>query len=164
VPAGTPGAKWLLTNLYNRVQPLIRYEVDDVLTLSPEPCACGRPFALIASIGGRSDEVLRLPASEGAGEVPVQPLALEMAVEGVAEVSEYAVRCGPAEILVTAAPRPGADGEAVRVALAEALTAALRHAGARPPPVRVELVERFERRAERMGKRRLVTVEKGDGG
>ena len=35
VPAGVPGAKVLVTNLYNRVQPLIRYEVGDVVTLSP---------------------------------------------------------------------------------------------------------------------------------
>lgn len=161
VPAGTPGAKWLLTNLYNRAQPLIRYEVDDILTLSETPCPCGRPFALIKTIGGRSDEVLRLPALEGDSFVPVQPLALEMAIEAVADVSEYAVRCREDEIRLTVAPRTGADGAAMREPLARALEAAVRRAGGRPPAIRVEVVERLERRRDKMGKHRLVTVEKG---
>ena len=33
----------LVTNLANRVQPSIRYEVDDHLALATEPCTCGRP-------------------------------------------------------------------------------------------------------------------------
>src|SRR5205823_10944439 len=46
VPDGTPGAKVLVTNLYNLVQPLIRYEVGDVVTVSPSPCPCGSPLPL----------------------------------------------------------------------------------------------------------------------
>src|SRR5205814_955593 len=41
VPAGTPGTRVLVTNLVNLVQPLIRYEIGDVVTLSPRPCPCG---------------------------------------------------------------------------------------------------------------------------
>jgi phenylacetate-coenzyme A ligase PaaK-like adenylate-forming protein len=57
VPAGQPGEKVLITNLYNFVQPFIRYEVDDVATLSPGPCPCGNPMPLIVGVEGRSDEV-----------------------------------------------------------------------------------------------------------
>lgn len=56
VPSGTPGAKVLLTNLMNFVQPIIRYEVDDVITISPEPCSCGNKLPLISSIAGRSND------------------------------------------------------------------------------------------------------------
>jgi phenylacetate-coenzyme A ligase PaaK-like adenylate-forming protein len=41
VPDGRPGSKVLVSNLYNRVQPLMRYEVEDAVTLSPRPCPCG---------------------------------------------------------------------------------------------------------------------------
>jgi phenylacetate-coenzyme A ligase PaaK-like adenylate-forming protein len=41
VPDGLPGSKVLITNLFNFTQPLIRYEVTDMLTISPEPCPCG---------------------------------------------------------------------------------------------------------------------------
>jgi phenylacetate-CoA ligase len=56
VPDGTPGSKVLVTNLYNRVQPLIRYQVEDVVTMSPSACPCGNPFPLIASIAGRTED------------------------------------------------------------------------------------------------------------
>lgn len=56
VPDGTPGSKVLVTNLYNRVQPLIRYQVEDVVTMSPSACLCGNPFPLIESIAGRTED------------------------------------------------------------------------------------------------------------
>lgn len=58
VPPGQPGEKVLITNLYNPVQPFIRYEINDVVTLSPDPCPCGWPLPLIVKVAGRTDEVL----------------------------------------------------------------------------------------------------------
>jgi phenylacetate-CoA ligase len=55
VPHGTAGAKVLVTNLTNYAQPLIRYEVPDRITVSPDICRCGRPFTTIARIDPRSD-------------------------------------------------------------------------------------------------------------
>ena len=42
VPDGEPGARLLVTNLYKRTLPLIRFEVSDVVVLDRTPCACGR--------------------------------------------------------------------------------------------------------------------------
>jgi len=56
VPDGTPGAKVLLTNLTNHVQPIIRYEIDDVITITSEPCPCGNPLPRVKSIAGRSND------------------------------------------------------------------------------------------------------------
>jgi phenylacetate-CoA ligase len=53
VPHGTAGAKVLVTNLTNYAQPLIRYEVPDRITLSPDICRCGRPFTTITRIDPR---------------------------------------------------------------------------------------------------------------
>lgn len=58
VPPGQPGDKVLVTNLYNTVQPFIRYEVNDVVTLSPSACPCGSPLPLVLHVEGRTDEVL----------------------------------------------------------------------------------------------------------
>jgi phenylacetate-coenzyme A ligase PaaK-like adenylate-forming protein len=58
VPAGEPGEKVLLTNLANYVQPFLRYEVGDVVTMSPTPCPCGSLFPLILQVEGRTDEVV----------------------------------------------------------------------------------------------------------
>lgn len=58
VEPGRPGEKVLVTNLYNSVQPFIRYVVEDVVTMSPSPCPCGSPLPLILSVEGRKDEVV----------------------------------------------------------------------------------------------------------
>ncbi len=56
VPNGTPGSKVLLTNLYNLTQPIIRYEIDDIVTISAKPCKCGSLLPLIESVDGRSKD------------------------------------------------------------------------------------------------------------
>jgi hypothetical protein len=73
VAAGQPGARLLVTNLYNLVQPLLRLEVTDLVTLDPDPCRCGRILVRASTIHGRSDDVLSLPARDG-GRVAVHPL------------------------------------------------------------------------------------------
>jgi len=45
LPDGQMGTRWLLISLYNRTQPLIRYEVTDMLCRSEETCPCGRRFS-----------------------------------------------------------------------------------------------------------------------
>jgi putative adenylate-forming enzyme len=69
VPAGEQGARVLLTVLFRRTQPLIRYELSDLVRPSVhEHCACGRPFALLENIEGRAIEVLYFPATSGKQE------------------------------------------------------------------------------------------------
>ena len=58
MPPGTPGARVLVTNLHNLVQPIIRLEIADVMTMHPDPCPCGRPLTRAAAIDGRHDDVL----------------------------------------------------------------------------------------------------------
>jgi len=58
VEPGRPGEKVLITTLYNQVQPFIRYEIGDVVTMSPAPCPCGSPLPLILQVQGRTDEAV----------------------------------------------------------------------------------------------------------
>ena len=61
VPPGTEG-RVVVTDFNNAASPLIRYEVGDIGTMSPdEPCACGRPFPRLARVDGRSQERLYTP-------------------------------------------------------------------------------------------------------
>ncbi len=62
-----PGAaadSMLVTNLVNRVQPLIRYEMNDLIVLG-DKCPCGSAFRVIKKILGRHDDVLYLTDSSG---------------------------------------------------------------------------------------------------
>jgi phenylacetate-coenzyme A ligase PaaK-like adenylate-forming protein len=74
VPPGTPGHKMLLTNLVNHAQPLIRYELSDSVILAGGPNPLGLPYARIAAIDGRSDDIITLPAPRGL--VAVYPFRL----------------------------------------------------------------------------------------
>jgi putative adenylate-forming enzyme len=51
------GHKMVLTNLINYAQPLIRYEMNDMIVLD-EPCSCGSSFRTIEKIIGRRDDNL----------------------------------------------------------------------------------------------------------
>jgi putative adenylate-forming enzyme len=69
VPPGQVGAKVLLTVLYRRTQPLIRYEVTDMVRVSTrEPCPCGRPFAQLEAVVGRAGEGLHFQTLTGKEE------------------------------------------------------------------------------------------------
>ena len=70
VPPGQKGANVLLTNLYNSVQPFIRYEVDDAVMMSPTPCLCGSVLPLIRSIDGRSKDTLWIEREGRYQELP----------------------------------------------------------------------------------------------
>jgi len=61
---GTPAARMVVTNLVNRAQPLIRYEMNDLIVLG-EPCPCGSAFRVIDRVIGRHDDVLYFSNVEG---------------------------------------------------------------------------------------------------
>ncbi|MDI1431971.1 glycosyltransferase [Polyangium sorediatum] len=57
VPVGTPG-EVLLTDLYNRAMPLLRYRNEDVAVAKAGACACGRGLPRLASVEGRVLDLL----------------------------------------------------------------------------------------------------------
>jgi phenylacetate-CoA ligase len=51
----------IVTDLLNFGMPLIRYKIEDVGSLSEEPCSCGRGLPLLKSLTGRSTEFILTP-------------------------------------------------------------------------------------------------------
>lgn len=83
----------LLTNLVNRVQPILRYNLGDRITLRPDPCPCGNPFPAIR-VEGRTDDVLRFQNPQGLF-LPVLPLALWATIKQTPGISRFqAVQTG----------------------------------------------------------------------
>jgi phenylacetate-coenzyme A ligase PaaK-like adenylate-forming protein len=83
VPPGVPGEKLLVTVLFGRTQPLIRYELSDTIIPSDRlRCPCGRPFALIEGIQGRIEDALGFLTGSG-GQVTVQPAVVHGVMDGV---------------------------------------------------------------------------------
>ena len=87
VPPGQRSHTTLLTNLANHVQPLIRYDLGDQLTVSPAPCGCGCTLPVV-DVLGRRDDVITMPGRDGR-PVTLLPLALTTVLEDDAGVFDF---------------------------------------------------------------------------
>jgi phenylacetate-coenzyme A ligase PaaK-like adenylate-forming protein len=157
VPDGTPGHHLLVTNLWNRTQPLIRYELSDIAVIDSSRCECGRTLRRIVAIEGRSDDILILRGRDG-GEVPVHPLAVRSPFAALPELRQYQVVYDDTSLLVRAVPAAGAAPELVERRVREALGAKLESLGVVVPEIRVELLEALARDAGHTGKFKLIEV------
>lgn len=140
VPPGVFGAKVLVTVLFSRTQPLIRYELSDSIRLSADVCPCGRTFGLVDTIQGRQEDVVVLPGPDGA-EVTVHPLAFHDVLDRVPAGEWQVVQQGDALRLLAAAPGRAFDGRLVTQAIRERIEAL----GARPTAVDWEIVPSIPR-------------------
>jgi phenylacetate-coenzyme A ligase PaaK-like adenylate-forming protein len=82
VPTGMYGDKLLITTLFSRTQPLIRYELSDSVQLATDPGSRGWPFARIVGIQGRTSDILHLPGVAGA-EVAVHPITFHHVLDSL---------------------------------------------------------------------------------
>lgn len=151
VAPGTWGAKVLVTVLFSRTLPLIRYEMTDSPMLSGARCDCGRPYALISGVQGRSDETLWLPGSSG--KVAVHPVVFHGVLEAVpARGWQVVLERDQLRVEILG---PGPDFDPQR--LASEVSAAVATTGASAPRVAVVVVPEIRRGAT--GKAPLVRVE-----
>jgi putative adenylate-forming enzyme len=97
VPEGQDD-RLLVTVLFSRTLPLLRYELDDRIRLATTPCACGSPYRVVELIRGRTDASLRL-ATEHGGTVVVYPSTFYDAIGPVA-VRGWQVRQTPSGLTV----------------------------------------------------------------
>lgn len=99
VPPGRLSHGALVTNLANSVQPIIRYQIGDQISLSPETCSCGSPFPMIDVIG-RTDDTLVF-AMAGGASFRVLPLAIATVAEETPGVAAcQIIQRGPSRLLV----------------------------------------------------------------
>lgn len=129
---GTTSTRLLVTNLMNPVLPLIRYELDDAVTVSTEhgACACGSSFKKIDRIAGRTEDLFQY------GDMFVEPFALQTVIGHEPAVLEYQVRQtsrGAHFLLKSSGPFDD-------VRLAADLACALENQGLSDPEVTLECV------------------------
>jgi phenylacetate-CoA ligase len=157
VADGEPAAGLLVTSWVNQTVPIVRYLIDDPVTIVSEPCACGRSTRRIVSLTGRQEDTIRLSGADGA-IVAVHPNHFEETIEERSEVARYqVVHCAEA-ITVSVVSREGYGSEWTHE-LAGTLASRLRELGAQPPPVQVELVDELTRPANAGAKLKVVRSE-----
>ena len=143
VPPGVYGAKLLITTLFSRTQPLIRYELNDSVRLSTEAHSCGLPFAVLESVQGRVEDALDLPAISG-GQVAVQPLVFNRVMD-ILPVSGWQVaqQSDNGLLVLLTGVRDGLADDA----LVDRLARSLAQEGAHVPYIRVQRVEAIPKTA-----------------
>ena len=136
VPPGTRSDKAYITVLFNTVQPMIRYELTDPLTVLDGPCPCGTTLMRVDDIEGRSDDAFTY-----GGGVVVHPFALRSVLGRTSEVIEYQVRQTARGVDVSIVCEAAPDTAAIE----HDLRAALAKAGVAAPEARVTVVEALPR-------------------
>jgi phenylacetate-CoA ligase len=155
VPDGSPANKILITNLFNYTQPLIRYVVSDMITISPEMCPCGRPLRLIAKMEGRSDDIVYLKDLRGR-DIPVHPIHFASIMGLFREIKEYQVVHEEDGLHIGIVLREKTSEGEIASMLKEKLRGNLESLGASCPDIHVQFVEKMKRDSRLMGKLKLV--------
>jgi phenylacetate-coenzyme A ligase PaaK-like adenylate-forming protein len=131
VPDGTTSSRVLVTNLHNRTQPLIRYELTDRFT----PAGTSAAGFLQATVDGRADDGFRY------GDLAVHPSVLTTALLQTAAVREYQVHQTPRGVTVAVV----ADADFDHRALTAGIEGSLSQAGLTDPEVSISRVEAITR-------------------
>ncbi|MFB6141161.1 MAG: phenylacetate--CoA ligase family protein [Halosimplex sp.] len=156
VEPGTPSDTVLITSLSNRVQPIVRYDLGDSITLYDERCPCGSAFPVV-EVGGRQGDVLKFETDQGE-EVPIFPLALSSVVEEVPGVRRtQIIRTAPSTLSVRFDGTSDATEEEIWTQIERHVQSFFRDQGI--SRVTVEAASESPRREERSGKFRHVWSE-----
>ena len=98
-PRGTASDSVLLTDLVNRTQPLIRYEMGDRIMVKEDPCECGRTLTPIR-VEGRTRTLITFRNPHG-DRVSLHPSVVESLFFDMPEILQYQiVILGPDEMRI----------------------------------------------------------------
>lgn len=77
----------IVSQVFRRTLPLLRYRMNDVVVLDDVPCPCGSAFRVIAAVEGRCDDVFYVPRRDGSlkGVFPDQLRRAALETDGVRE-------------------------------------------------------------------------------
>jgi len=154
-PDGVAGAKLLITSFIKRTQPLLRYEISDMVALTTAPCPCGRPLARMVSVQGRSDDVLRMTGTDGR-TITVHPLTLSGPMAGLPELRQYKIIHDDGGLHVLVMLRDAAPADEVSRRIEETLRSKLLAAGVADPRLDVKIVAELPREQGHSAKFKLI--------
>ena len=128
VPPGEASHTTLITNLANRVQPVVRHDLGDRITVRPEPCWCGSPLPAVRVEGRRNDALVFHHAGRRVTLAPLGLITLVSSVPGIAMGSQF-VQTDARTLSVRVGFLPGSDEAGLWAELERRLRAHLRAHG-----------------------------------
>jgi putative adenylate-forming enzyme len=139
VPPGTPSKQTLVTDLHKTSQPIVRYALNDILTVSPQMCSCGSSFRVIEQVQGRADDVFWGARADGRGLQFVFPDYIRRAIVVVGDqIEEYQVtQRSPDAVAVRLQVSEGTESEPLAAAIADGIRRVFQSYDCHPPEVEV---------------------------
>lgn len=130
---GTTARRVIVTNLLNTVQPLIRYEMNDLAELG-EACPCGSRFRTIAKVIGRNDDVFEFRTADGTMRPVFPDLISRWIITSSDAIREYRVeQRATGDLRVTVELTANGDEASVQAALVQRFQAELSALGIAAP-------------------------------
>ncbi|MEV6226510.1 phenylacetate--CoA ligase family protein [Saccharopolyspora shandongensis] len=121
VPPGQPSHTVLISNLANRVQPFLRYDLGDSVLLRPDPCPCGNPLPAIR-VAGRAADMLTFPTDRGE-HVSISPMLFGTLLDRTPGIDRFQlVQTSPSALRVRLQTRQGTDTDRVWQAVRDEIT------------------------------------------
>ena len=158
VPNGMPGHKILFTNLYQYVQPIIRYEMSDMMTVADEPCPCGWPFRRITSMQGRNDDIIKMPGVHGK-IISVPPYFFHSPMAKFGRIKEYQIIQKKDGLHIRVVLKGASEKEVTAGSIKKMMRKELESYHVICPDIYVKFVQRIERDPKMMGKVKLIKRE-----
>lgn len=129
----------IVTDLWRTTQPIIRYQLNDVLQLDPQPCPCGSAFQLIQAIEGRCDDLCSFVLRAGGTRIFFPDTIRRMILLSSPDILDYhalQTRCG--QLCISLAVPSTVSFAAVAEAVRASVAATIAHYDCRPAELTVQ--------------------------
>ena len=124
MPNGTVG-RLIGTSLTNFSQPFIRYDLDDLGSISTDSCPCGRPHPVLSTMEGRTADLLHFPDGRTLTSSHMIHWWKHLVVKKW-NLDDFSwvqiVQTGPAKATVRVVPNEGSSPQKHQASLKEALS------------------------------------------
>lgn len=122
-PPGQPCHRLIVTDLHKQALPIIRYQLNDIVTLSPGKCPCGSSFRVIESIQGREDELFwGIRTSDGVKHFIYPDYITRKIISTSDDIEEFqAIQHDFTQVELRIVLKPGADAQGITRALQEGI-------------------------------------------
>jgi phenylacetate-coenzyme A ligase PaaK-like adenylate-forming protein len=139
----------LVTSLFGRTLPLIRYELTDVPVPGDKPCSCGAHFPLISGVKGRTDDIFVY-----AGGIHIHPLVFRTPLGQNPDIAEYQVLQTRDGAKISVVASGAVDIATLRRQIVEGLAAS----GLHDAQIEINRVDSLERHKETGKLKRFVPL------
>jgi phenylacetate-CoA ligase len=129
----------IVTDLWRRTQPIIRYRLNDILQLDPTPCPCGSAFRVIRALEGRSDDICYFESLSGPPRPFFPDTIRRMVLLASPHIADYQViqpHTGHLHIYLTLLP--GTSLDTIRQTVQHSVATTLSHYACLPASIQIE--------------------------